>query len=400
MHAAELLSHATTFLAHDGELAWVFVLETEGSAPRHAGASMLVRRDGSSVGSVGGGPVEAYALKHAREVLKEKKSRTVRFVLEGLPGVAEPEQAPAAPLVATPGNRPAAANVRSPAHLDMTCGGRGSLLVLYVSAEHAAWAAVLAAAQAATNSGQQAWLAVTLPMQLESSAPTAEEVALVGPDGAVAGCASLADLVHQKVACAPAHRPLPVHGPLILERGDQQVFVLPMAPKEQLYVFGAGHCAQPLATIASMVGFSVTVIDDRPEFANPERFPSADRVIVCPTFEQALLDLPITKDSYLVIMTRGHQHDKTVLAQALRTPACYIGMIGSKKKVAEIFNHLQTEGISAEKLEQVHAPIGLDIGSETPEEIAVSIAAELIQERARRRATRSTAQSLPTPEVS
>jgi xanthine dehydrogenase accessory factor len=156
-------------------------------------------------------------------------------------------------------------------------------------------------------------------------------------------------------------------------------------PRETVYIFGAGHCGQKLALVAEMVGFPTVIVDDRADFVSRERFPTADRLLVPDSFEHALDALSVDEDSYLVIMTRGHSHDRTVLAQALHTGAGYIGMIGSRKKVAEIFRALREEGFSSEALARVHAPIGLEIGSETPEEIAVSIAAELIQVRASRR---------------
>ncbi len=134
----------------------------------------------------------------------------------------------------------------------------------------------------------------------------------------------------------------------------------------------------------SLVDFFTVVVDDRADFANRERFPSADRIVVPDSFAGAFGDLSVDEDSYIVIMTRGHLHDRTVLEQALRTRAGYVGMIGSKKKVAETFRALQEEGFSPDDLARVHAPIGLSIGAETPEEIAMSIAAQLIQVRANR----------------
>jgi xanthine dehydrogenase accessory factor len=124
------------------------------------------------------------------------------------------------------------------------------------------------------------------------------------------------------------------------------------------------------------------VVDDRPDFADARRFPDADRVVVADSFEGVVETLSVDEDSYLVIVTRGHAHDKSVLAQALRTKAGYVGMIGSKKKVADTHRALNEEGFSSTDLARVHAPIGLAIGAETPEEIAVSIAAEMIQARA------------------
>jgi xanthine dehydrogenase accessory factor len=126
------------------------------------------------------------------------------------------------------------------------------------------------------------------------------------------------------------------------------------------------------------------VLDDRPEFASSERFPRAEQIKVIPSFPQAFEGLEIDRDGYVVIVTRGHLHDKTVLEQALKTDAGYIGMIGSRRKRDLIYRELLTKGFSQAELGRVHAPIGLAIGAETPEEIAVSIVAELIQVRAGR----------------
>ena len=150
-----------------------------------------------------------------------------------------------------------------------------------------------------------------------------------------------------------------------------------------MFLFGAGHVAVPTAHIAALVGFRVVVIDDRPEFANAERFPSASRIVVTDDFNQALKGLDIDRDSFIVIVTRGHQFDREVLEQSLKTSAGYIGMISSRKKKEAIFQALIARGFNKERLEEVHSPIGIPIGGETPEEIAVSIVAELIQERSR-----------------
>ena len=161
-----------------------------------------------------------------------------------------------------------------------------------------------------------------------------------------------------------------------------RTYVQPIGPLGTAYVFGAGHCGQRLVPLLSTLGFFTVVVDDRPDFADARRFPDADRVVVADSFEGVVETLPVDEDSYLVIVTRGHAHDKSVLAQALRTKAGYVGMIGSKKKVADTHRALKEEGFSSADLARVYAPIGLAIGAETPEEIAVSIAAEMIQARA------------------
>ncbi|MFC1917083.1 XdhC family protein [Chloroflexota bacterium] len=162
--------------------------------------------------------------------------------------------------------------------------------------------------------------------------------------------------------------------------GDVEVFIEPIVSAPTLYVFGGGHIALPLVRIGNDIGFKVIVIDDRPEFADPQRFPEADAALN-EDFTKVFPKLKITKTSYLVIITYGHKYDELVLEKALATEAGYIGMIGSKNKVRTVFEHLRARGISQELLDKVHAPIGVEIGAESPAEIAVSIAAEIIKVR-------------------
>jgi xanthine dehydrogenase accessory factor len=162
--------------------------------------------------------------------------------------------------------------------------------------------------------------------------------------------------------------------------GTLEIFVEPILPPSDLYIFGAGHVAASLYKIARIACFDVTIIDDREAYANRERFPDAQQVIV-EDFEKALAQLTPSEFSYVVIVTRGHRDDMRILRWAVQTPARYIGMIGSKRKIITIFKELQREGLAPNLFDRVHAPIGLDIGAITPEEIAVSITAELIAKR-------------------
>jgi xanthine dehydrogenase accessory factor len=162
--------------------------------------------------------------------------------------------------------------------------------------------------------------------------------------------------------------------------GTVDVFIESIQSSPVLFIFGGGHISFILARIGKIVDFRVVVIDDRPEFANAERFPEADETIVG-DMASTMLQLDINNSSYIVIVTRGHQNDAQVLEWAATTPAAYVGMIGSKRKIHTIFSYLKTKGITQEQLDRVHSPIGLPIGAETPEEIAVSIIAEIIQVR-------------------
>lgn len=148
-------------------------------------------------------------------------------------------------------------------------------------------------------------------------------------------------------------------------------------PKPRLVIFGGGHISKPLSELAARVGFSVVVIDDRPFFANKSRFPEADRVL-CESFERAFDLVSLNKSDYVVIITRGHRYDGIVLREVLNHELLYAGMIGSKRRVRGMKEELLAEGFSSEKLEGLHAPIGLDISAVTPDEIAISIIAELI----------------------
>lgn len=157
-----------------------------------------------------------------------------------------------------------------------------------------------------------------------------------------------------------------------------ELFVEVQRRPPTLVIVGAGHVAQPLATLGKLIDFEVVVIDDRPQYANPERFPQADRVIAAP-FRPTLRDWPIDADTFVVLVTRGHSHDVECLLEVLDSPARYIGMIGSKRRVRAVFDLLEQEqGISPEKFDRVYAPVGIDIGAESPAEIGVCIIAEVI----------------------
>ena len=159
--------------------------------------------------------------------------------------------------------------------------------------------------------------------------------------------------------------------------GTLEVFVEPVLPPAVLYLFGAGHVAVNVCRTASAAGFDVTVIDDRSSYATTERFPAAIGVHAL-EFDEAMRKFDPSESSYVVIVTRGHRDDMRILRWAVQTRAHYVGMIGSKRKVIEIFKALQAEGVPAHVFDRVHAPIGLDIGAVTPEEIGVAITAELI----------------------
>jgi xanthine dehydrogenase accessory factor len=184
--------------------------------------------------------------------------------------------------------------------------------------------------------------------------------------------------------------------------GTLEVFVEPILPQPMLYLFGGGHVSMAVAKAASAAGFGIGVVDDREAFANKERFPMAQETYT--NYEEAFEKIHPNAASYLVIVTRGHKEDMRVLAWAVRNEARYVGMIGSKRKVLSVYKALENEGYKAEEFEHVYAPMGLEIGALSPEEIAVSIAAELVAVRrnaatAAHKKLKSEAHASPIPQT-
>ena len=304
------------------------VAETEGSAPRGAGAMMLAGPRGMLYGSVGGGALEAAVLREAEKCLAQKRSALYCFDLGQVPA-GDPAQS-----------------------LGMACGGKASVSLQYMDPADGYW------------------------HSLASGALSAMEVDL--------SAALLIDTARQTIALEKAVEPgacVPCFEPSGSRDG---VFRFRLEGPERAFLFGGGHIALALSPILKSVGFRVCVMDDRPEFADPARFPDAERA-VCASFSELSARLDIPEDAYAVVVTSGHLHDFEVLEQLLRRDLAYVGVIGSRKKTAAVNEKLRAAGIDEERLARVHAPIGLAIGAVTPQEIAVSIAAEMIAVRAVRR---------------
>ena len=334
--------------------ALVSTLETKGSSPRHSGAAMLVKPGGSIVGTVGGGALEGRAIRTALEALEARASRIMDFELT---------------------------NADS-AGLGMICGGEGRLLIECIDPAAGARPDAYVALRDLLESGGRGWLVTGVAGAAAGASgadagPLTVKRCLVDSTGNVGGDApcSLDDLR----GLAKMGGALDGH-----TAGDRPgIYVQPVGVPGTAYVFGAGHCGKSLVPLLSMVGFRTVVVDDRADFANADRFPDADSIVVPASFHDVMEALGVDEQGYLVIMTRGHMFDRSVLAQALRTPATYVGMIGSKKKIADTYAALREQGFGDDDLARVHAPIGVAIGAETPEEIAVSIAAEIVQARHR-----------------
>jgi xanthine dehydrogenase accessory factor len=162
--------------------------------------------------------------------------------------------------------------------------------------------------------------------------------------------------------------------------GQLNIFVEPVVPQPRAYIFGGGHVSKSLSRVANLAGFATVIVDDREAFANKERFPEAEETYA-EEYEEVFPKLPVTSTSYIIIVTRGHRDDMRVLRWAVTTPAKYIAMIGSKRKTISVVHELEKEGFARELFEKIFAPMGLEIGAESPEEIAISVVAEMIAVR-------------------
>lgn len=323
------------------------VISESGSAPRSAGAKMAVKPDGSILGTVGGGKLEAAALERAKEVFNTRRPVIQPFNL----------------------------TAKDAAGTDMICGGVGEILLDYIDADDPDNLAVFRAVAEEMAARNRAHLVMAVDNRPDAVKP--RQLCLVRPDGTMAGKFTGDELLLNKLKAGAAR--ISIHGDAY---AGMRFFVEPVLTGGTLYIFGGGHVGREIAVMADRVGFMTVVLDDRAEFANHERFPNSE-VHVLESFDK-LPQLDIDGESYIVIVTRGHLNDGAVLEYALNTGACYIGMIGSRTKRDLLYKSLESKGFSRKALAAVHAPIGLKIGAETPAEIAVSVVAELIQERAKK----------------
>lgn len=333
----DLLTCLVAALERGENLAQASILTHEGSTPRSAGSRMLLAADPAGgarilAGTVGGGLVEARVMERAAEVLADGRRRVEGFDLTG----------------------------ELAAGADMICGGRLRVFLERVTPGDLPLFRELARALAA--GGRRLRLT-----------PLSGGPSRLLPARAPIECDTLA------AAALAAGRGL--NAPVVLEHEGRSYALEPFAAAAPLHILGAGHVSRPTAQVASLCGFAVTVLDDRAEFVSPERFPSARRVVLA-SFDDCFAGLDCGERACVVIVTRGHVHDAAVLAQALRTKAGYIGMIGSRRKRDAVYDRLRGKGFTDADLARVHCPIGLAIDAETPEEIAVSINAELIAHRA------------------
>jgi xanthine dehydrogenase accessory factor len=327
-------------------LVLVSIINLEGSTPRHDGTKMAVGSDGKAYGTIGGSLIEAAAIKKAKQILTSRKPEIMSFELDGKDAAA-------------PG---------------MICGGKAEIFLDYLapSKDNKAFA-----------TGFDNAISLGKDFFTLTSYKTTGEVVQVTGRGIID--ADLRLVPGSTITSDDAEKlKTELHNVstiTVLPLGDSRVIVDRIRKMKTLYCFGAGHVAVPTARLAALVGFRVVVFDDRTEYANKERFPEAVKTIILKDYNRAIDGLEIDKDSFIVIVTRGHKYDREVLEQAIKTSAGYVGMISSKRKRSAIYETLLAGGITQERLDFVHSPIGIDIGGETPEEIAVSVVAELIKVR-------------------
>ncbi len=333
--------------------ALVTVVRTRGSAPRRAGAKMLVLAGGEIIGTVGGGCVEAEVSQEAQDVLKTGEPKLLSFSLT-------------ADLAADTG---------------MICGGT---MDMFIEPESDFAGEIL---EALTRNEAVALANVTKSSDGAQAQPGMK--LLVKEDGTVSGALAGSPLERPMVEdCLAAIRAgdeenriarYPVEGAVGPEAAVE-AYIEVIRRRPTAIIVGAGHIGVHLTRIARAAGFDVTIIDDRPDFADAERLPDANRVVAADIAE-SLANLEIDANSYVVLVTRGHKHDEIALREVVGSSAAYIGMIGSRTRVRTVRERLIRDGFPRERLDSIYAPIGLDIGAETPEEIAVSIVAEMVKVR-------------------
>lgn len=319
------------------DLVMVTVIASSGATPRGAGARMLVGQAGRICGTIGGGAVEYRSEQIAQQVLQSGSSRAQDFSL-----TREDVQ-----------------------KLGMICGGDVRVFFHYISGQDKRMLEVTQRAELYFAQGRNIWLIQTLDADGRIGLYTHEE-----------GFFGIED---------PGWKP--EHTQRQAKRisvGTTELFAEQINSSSRVYIFGGGHVSQQLVPVLTRVGFRCVVLEDRPEFADPALFPDAMDVKQI-DFEQIDQWISVGEEDYACVMTRGHAYDTVIQAQLLKTPACYIGVIGSAAKKAQVYEKLYAQGFTPDDTARITSPIGLPILAETPEEIAVSIAAQMILQRAKRR---------------
>ena len=337
-------TEAANLARQNREFVLATVVNTKGSTPQKPGAALLVRADGSTVGTLGGGCVEGDIWFAAKETLRERTGPVFKdYYL----------------------------NEDIAARDGLVCGG--SMFFYIEPFEQSTEVSDLSNdIENAFEGGES--MAVATVVNPKTLALGARMT--IAEDGATHG--SLGTAVADAIAIETANAVMPLGKAehIVTDEGDE-IFVAGFTSPATLVLVGGGHVNLQVAKIAQMLGFRLFVTDDRPEFANRERFTMAEETSVAP-YDKGLDAFHITKNTAIVIGSRGHHFDDLATEAAVKTPATYVGLLGSKRKTVMIYEALLKRGISPERLKQVHSPVGLDLGGRSPEEIAVSIMAEIV----------------------
>ncbi|MEX2599908.1 MAG: XdhC family protein [Dehalococcoidia bacterium] len=320
------------------------VVDTKGSTPQKPGATLLVRADGSTVGTLGGGCVEGDIWFAAKEALRERTG---------------------------PLHKEYYLNEDIAARDGLVCGGSMYFYIDPVLAPDN-----FADLSSDITNAYEGGPSLAIATIVQSNRLTMGARIVVREDGAATGTLGDAALDAQAIAAARDVMPMGKNTRVRTEHGDE-VFVEGYTAPASVALVGGGHVNLQVAKVAQLLGFRVMVTDDRREFANKDRFTMAEAVSVAP-YDQGLGQLPINANTAIVIGSRGHHFDDLALEAAVRTPASYVGLLGSKRKTVLIYESLLKKGISLDRLKLVRAPVGLDIGGRSPEEIAVSIMSEIV----------------------
>ena len=313
------------------------IIASSGSTPRGAGAKMAVLEDGSTVGTVGGGAVEYHTELLAREIHQTRQSQTKGFNL----------------------------SKNDVADIGMICGGAVTVYFQFLDAENAETREMIGHICALLSANRNSWLILAMEDGKIWSMGTYDAEDGLRYTDAI-GLEELQPMLKTRA---------------VLKQDAPSYYVEPLVIAGTVYVFGGGHVAQELVPVLSHLNFRTVVFEERQEFCNAACFPTAAETILG-DFSHIGEKIQLKPEDYAIIMTRGHMADRAVLEQVLRAHPAYVGVIGSRKKIAVTNQIMWDAGLTKEDTDRVHAPIGLEIGAETPAEIAISIAGELIAFRA------------------
>jgi xanthine dehydrogenase accessory factor len=346
----DLYQEIVSDLSQGRDIILATLIHQKGSTPRSQGTQFLIKPDGTFIGTIGGGRLEAEVLQSAPFVFKEKTTRLLSFRLKG----------------------------EEVAETEMICGGEVDVYLEPFSGSNPSDLELFQKISEMRGQGRGGFLATMVVEGLSWDHPNRKVPLQADHPSLLDTPPWLTSLFQGFPDLLKTHRNRP--WAVLKTPGRETVLLERLSSPPHLYIFGAGHISLFLCPLCKTVGFRVTLFDDRAEFANRERFPEADDIEVRP-FEDLLADYVFEPGAYLVILTRGHLYDYQIIRMVLGLSHRYLGMIGSRHKRKVVFKALAEEGFSEDQISLIHSPIGLDINAETPEEIAVSITAELIQVR-------------------